>query len=87
MGKDFRETYGDRMETFLTSVVDLDAGWKATAGRAARRVSLTLDGRRVEAAGDGRFALPRSAAGGLLVALDGAGGRTTVRVGRWSTPA
>jgi hypothetical protein len=91
---DFRNTYGDRpapgrsapatnrMDAFLAAVASLDAGWQPRAAAAAGAVTLTLDGQRVAVGQDGRFTLPAGASGRVLRALDGAGGRTSLRVPR-----
>jgi hypothetical protein len=69
----------NRLDAFLARVHRLDGAWAPTAAAASVRV--TLDGRRLRLASDGSFRLPPSATG-LLVARDGAGGRTAARVAR-----
>jgi hypothetical protein len=68
------------MDTFADAVDQLDAAWQPNAPAAAGEVHVTLDGRPVALDPDGRFTLPPSGRGGLLVATDGAGGATGVRL-------
>jgi hypothetical protein len=70
----------NKMDGFLDTVHQLDAGWQPQAGAAASSVRLQLEGRPVALAANGSFRLPRSAHGKLLEAIDGAGGRTALRV-------
>jgi hyaluronoglucosaminidase len=69
------------MDVYLDAVEARDGDWQPRAGNAASRVTLTLDGKRVALSRSGAFRLARRAAcGRLLVATDGAGGRTAVRL-------
>ena len=91
MRADFRNAYGDRlpqggaapatnrMDAFLASVESLDAAWRPRAAAASDAVDLTLDGRPVQLSASGRFVLPAGTRG-LLAAVDGAGGRTALRL-------
>jgi hypothetical protein len=69
------------MDTFLSDVDVLDHAWLPHAAAAASSVKVTLAGRPVKLDGAGSFRLPRSACGRELVATDGAGGRTALRIG------
>ncbi len=66
------------MDLFIERVQGLDDAWDGE--RAEGGVELTLDGRPVRLDADGGFGLPAGACGGRLVASDGAGGRTALRV-------
>jgi hypothetical protein len=68
------------MDVFVERVRELDAAWQPVAAAAASGVTLSLGGEPVEVGADGGFTLPASAAGGVLEAVDGAGGRTSVAV-------
>ncbi len=69
---------GNVMDAFVDRVKALDDGWRARANEASSSVAVTLDGRPVTLEG-GDFVLSRQACG-RLVATDGAGGRTAIRV-------
>jgi hypothetical protein len=70
----------NKMDAFVQSVQSVDQAWAPTASRAASSVQVTLDGHEVSLDNAGRFRLPRGAAGRVLEAIDGAGGRTDLRV-------
>jgi hypothetical protein len=70
------------MTGFYDAVDALDSDWQNRADRAAASVRVTLSGRELALAADGSFALPRSACGQVVKAVDGAGGRTDARVPR-----
>lgn len=70
----------NKMGLFLDQVRALDRAWLPTATRASARVRLLLDGRPVAIGRDGRFELAPGAAGHRLEAVDGAGGRTALRL-------
>ena len=71
------------MNVYLDAVGERDGAWQPRAGAAASGVTVTLAGRRVALSKTGAFRLARAAAcGRLLVARDGAGGRTAVRLPR-----
>ena len=70
---------GNVMDAFIDRVAARDSAWQAHADEAAASVELTLDGRRVPLDPGGGFRLRRSNCG-RLVARDGAGGLTTLRV-------
>jgi len=70
----------NKMDAFVQAVQSLDRAWLPAASRAAASVRVTLDGRDVALDATGAFVLPRSAAGRVLEAIDGAGGRTDLRV-------
>ncbi|HEX8074187.1 MAG TPA: hypothetical protein VF545_04335, partial [Thermoleophilaceae bacterium] len=59
------------------------SAWQERAGDAASAVTVAIGGRPVRLSESGTFRLRRRAAcGRLLVAVDGAGGRTAVRLRR-----
>lgn len=69
------------MDAFVGRVRSIDSRWRATAAaEASSGVSLTLDGRPVAIDESGDFELGGGACGGLLVATDGAGNQTAVRL-------
>jgi hyaluronoglucosaminidase len=68
------------MNTFLDEVASRDSAWQDRAGQAASRVRVTVAGRRVRLSRSGAFRLGRRACGRLVVALDGAGGRSAQRL-------
>ena len=70
------------LDVYFDSVDELDAAWQPRAAAAGRSVRATLNGRPVRIGPKGRFRLRASACGGLLVAVDGAGGRTGTRLRR-----
>ncbi len=70
------------MQVFFDSVDELDRSWLPRSSDAASEVTLTLSGRDVPLGAGGRFRLARSACGRVLVATDGAGGRTALRLPR-----
>jgi hypothetical protein len=71
------------MDLYLDAVDSRDSAWQDHSDQAASRVTLTLRGRRVRLSPSGAFRLKRRmACGRLLVATDGAGGRTAVRLRR-----
>ena len=69
---------GNVMDAFVDTVRSLDAGWDG--GRASSAVSLDLAGNPVTVAPDGSFRLIGSACGKRLVATDGTGGATALRL-------
>jgi hypothetical protein len=71
------------MNTYDDAVSARDSAWQDHADQAASKVTVTLGGRRVRLAKSGGFSIGRHAGcGRLLVATDGAGGRTGVRLPR-----
>lgn len=70
------------MDGYLDAVESLDSAWQARADQAASGVTVTFAGKRVKLSSSGAFRLGRSACGRRLVATDGAGGRTALRVPR-----
>jgi hyaluronoglucosaminidase len=70
------------MDEFMDAVEELDRGWLQRSEQAASAVTVTLDGRPVRLRPGGAFRLRRSACGRTLVATDGAGGATAVRLAR-----
>ena len=73
---------GNVMDAFDDAVDELDRAWAPRSGEAAREVRLSLDGRPVTVDDAGRFSLGPEACTGELEAVDGAGGRTAVRLDR-----
>ncbi len=71
---------GNVMDAFLDRVAERDSAWQAHADEAATSVEVTLDGRPVPLDADGGFRLKRIPCGGRLVARDGAGGLTALRI-------
>jgi hyaluronoglucosaminidase len=71
---------GNVMDAFLDRATALDRAWQGHDDEAASQVTVTLDGARVGTSPSGRFTLDRSACGRELVATDGAGGRTELRL-------
>ncbi|TMM09370.1 MAG: hypothetical protein E6G00_10515 [Actinobacteria bacterium] len=70
------------MNVFTDRVDALDSSWQDRADAAASSVIVTVRGRRVRLSRRGAFRLGRRACGALVVATDGAGGRTGLRLGR-----
>jgi hypothetical protein len=68
------------MDTFLDEVSARDSAWQGRAGDAAKRVRVTVGGRRVRLSPSGAFRLGTRACGRLVVATDGAGGRAAQRL-------
>jgi hyaluronoglucosaminidase len=68
------------MDTYFDRIDELDAAWQQRADRAARSVTLTLNGRTLRLGDGGTFRLSRKACGRLLIATDGAGEATAKRV-------
>ncbi|MEA2281093.1 MAG: hyaluronoglucosaminidase [Solirubrobacteraceae bacterium] len=68
----------NRLDDFLTKVQTADATWLPAAGQAASGLRLTLRGNRVRRKADGSFALRPDACGARLLAVDGAGGETSL---------
>ncbi len=68
------------MNVFTDRIDALDSSWQNRSGQAARSVAVTLGGRRVHLSRKGAFRLGRRVCGRLLVATDGAGGRTGFRI-------
>jgi len=96
MRSDHHFTFGDRrpaivdtppsslppntMDVFIGRVRQLDQAWVPTSLQAASEVTLSLDGRPVSVDAGGAFRLPVTSTGQLLVAHDGAGGSTAIRL-------
>ena len=72
----------NHMDDFLEQVVALHDQWVPQSDRAGRSVRLRLGGRRVRHSRQGDFQLPAKACGRRLVAVDGAGDRTELRLPR-----
>ncbi|HEX8066786.1 MAG TPA: beta-N-acetylglucosaminidase domain-containing protein [Thermoleophilaceae bacterium] len=71
------------MNAYLDAVGALDAAWQERADRAAAGpVAVTAGGRAVPVRASGGFRLRRADCGRLVVATDGAGGRTARRAPR-----
>jgi hypothetical protein len=70
---------GNVMDAFIDAVSERDSAWQSRAGEAAASVEVTLDGEPVPLHPDGGFRLAPAACG-RLVARDGAGGLTALRV-------
>jgi hypothetical protein len=72
----------NRVDALFADVLSRTAAWTAQAPAAASGVTLTLDGHAVALRSDGTFSVTVAAGSGIheLVATDGAGGRTGVRV-------
>ncbi|HEX4692843.1 MAG TPA: beta-N-acetylglucosaminidase domain-containing protein [Solirubrobacteraceae bacterium] len=68
----------NRLDDFFTKVQTLDATWLPAADQAASGLRLTLGGKRVKRKGDGSFTLDAKACGMRLLAVDGAGGETSL---------
>jgi hypothetical protein len=68
------------MDVFFDAVGALDEAWQPKAARAAASVTVTLDAKPVSLGPGGRFTLARDACGKVLVATDGAGGATGLRL-------
>ena len=68
----------NRLDDFFTKVQTLDATWLPTAAQAASGLQLTLGGKRVKRKADGSFTLGPKACGARLLAVDGAGGETSL---------
>ncbi len=66
------------MSTYLDRVEALDREFQPRAAKAASGVTVTAGGRPVALGSDGTFALPRSACGQTVEAVDASGGRTAV---------
>ncbi|MEA2398225.1 MAG: hypothetical protein QOK25_1781, partial [Thermoleophilaceae bacterium] len=73
---------GNVMDAYLDQVDSLDSAWQQHASTAASGVTVKVGGRPVRLTPSGAFRLGRgSACGRLLVATDGAGGRSARRLG------
>jgi hypothetical protein len=70
------------VDDFLAQVTVLDGVWQPDAARAARRLRVTLAGKRVRRDRAGRFTLPADSCGGRVLATDGAGGETSLPLPR-----
>ncbi len=70
------------MNGYLDAVAALDSAWQGRAGDAAAGVTVTVAGRAVRLSASGAFRLRRRWCGRLVVATDGAGGRTALRAPR-----
>lgn len=70
------------MNSYLDAVAALDQSWQGRAEEAARSVSVTVAGRPMKLGPGGGFRLGRRHCGRLVVATDGAGGRTALRTRR-----
>jgi hypothetical protein len=68
----------NRLDDFLTKVQAADAAWLPTADQAASSLRLTLGGERVRRKASGSYALDPDACGARLLAVDGAGGETSL---------
>jgi hypothetical protein len=68
----------NRLDDFFTKVQALDATWLPTAGQAGSGLQLTLGGKRVKRKADGSFTLAPEACGTRLLAIDPAGGDTSL---------
>ena len=68
------------LEQFLDRVDTFDSSFQHFQDEAANSVRLLLGGRPVQLGADGSFSLSASACGRTLVAIDGAGGRTALRL-------
>jgi hypothetical protein len=68
----------NRLDDFLTKVQTADATWLPTADQAASSLRLTLAGERVRRKANGSYALDPDACGARLLAVDGAGGETSL---------
>jgi hypothetical protein len=68
----------NRLDDFFTKVQGLDAAWLPTAEQAASGLQLTLRGKRVKHKADGSFTLGPEACGTRLLAVDRAGGETSL---------
>ena len=68
----------NRLDDYLNKAAAADAAWAPTAHVAAARVRVTLDGKKVRRHRDGSFTLPAESCGGRLLAVDGAGGETSL---------
>ncbi len=71
---------GNVMDAFLDEVAARDSAWQAHANEAAASVEVTLDGRPIAVDPSGHFVLRRVPCGARLVARDGAGGLTALRL-------
>ncbi len=71
---------GNVMDAFVDQISARDAAWQDQADEAAASVEVTLDRRPVTVADDGKFHIRRFPCGSRLVARDGAGGLTSVRL-------
>jgi hyaluronoglucosaminidase len=72
------------MNTYLDAVAALDSAWQGRAEQASESVAVTVGGRRVRLKEGGAFRLGRRWCGRRVVAVDGAGGRTALRLPRCS---
>jgi hyaluronoglucosaminidase len=71
------------MSTYLGAVSARDSAWQDHSDQAASHVTLTVGGKRVKLSKSGRFRIARrTGCGRLLIATDGAGGRTGLRLPR-----
>lgn len=70
------------MNAYLDKVEALDSAWQQRADEASASVTVTAGGRRVKLSPSGAFRLSRRFCGRRVVATDGAGGRTALRVPR-----
>jgi hyaluronoglucosaminidase len=70
------------MNVYLDAVEALDSAWQGRANEASSSVAVTVGGRPVTVRESGAFRLRRPACGRRVVATDGAGGRTALRLPR-----
>jgi len=72
----------NRVDAFFADVISRTTSWMPQAPAAASGVTVTLDGQAVTLGGDGTFSATVPARSGTheVVATDGAGGRTGVRI-------
>jgi hypothetical protein len=68
------------MDTFVDAVQALDSSWQSNADAASSSVRVRLGPVPVQLDSGGGFHLPGTACGQVLRAIDGAGGRTAVRL-------
>jgi hypothetical protein len=68
----------NRLDDFLTKATAADAAWQPVAEDAASSLALTVRGKRVKRDADGGYALPAKACGTRVLAVDGAGGETSL---------
>lgn len=70
------------LDTYFDSVDALDSDWQPRSVPASRGVTVTVDGAPVGLDPSGRFSLPAAECGKVVLATDGAGGRTGLRLPR-----